>query len=340
MPRSPRLRLRGATAALVAATALIAAAGCSRNESASGDGKDGGSGKHYTVAYVPGVTQNSYFDTVKRAMDDVAKANTVTLDHQGSPNFNVADQTKVLNAVYAQRPDLLIVAPVDPVAMRAPIQRFLSAGIPVITVDQVLKNSAGIVSSIYGDGKQGGALAGAQMAKLSGGDGTVAIINVVAGVTALEDRVDGFKEALQKAAPNVKIAPVQEAGSNPSGSEAATRSLLLAYPDLKGIYGVTEVNAEGAAAALRAQNKSGKIPVIAYDGTPLEVQYLKQGLLQYLVVQQARKAGEIAMQHAVDYLNGDKSKIQKQVTLPTVGVDMSNLDKPEIQNVLYGPAIS
>lgn len=343
MPRPPRIRLRcGTTVVLSAAMVLTVTAGCSAgNGAASGSGNGGGgSGKHYTVAYVPGVTQNSYFDTIKRAMDTVAQQNNITLDYQGSPNFDASDQTTVLNAVYAQRPDLLIVAPVDPSAMRAPIQRFLSAGIPVITIDEVLNDSSGLVSSSHGDGKQGGTVAGAQMAKLTVGTGTVAIINVVAGVTALEDRVEGFKEALQKAAPNVRIAPVAEAGSNPSGSQAATRSLLLAYPDLTGIYGVTEVNAEGAAATLGAQNKTGKIPVIAYDGTPLEVDYLKQGSLQYLVVQQAKPEGELAMRYAVDYLKGDKSQIKNEVVLPTAGVDVSNVDKPEIRNILYGPAIS
>lgn len=330
-----RSRLLTALVAIVAASAALAA--CASSNGAPSASQEG---EPFTVAYVPGVTQNSYFDTVKRGMEAIAEENNVTIIHQGSPNFDPVEQTAVLNAVLAQAPDLLIVAPTDPVSMRAPIQRFLDAGIPVITVDQVLENSDGIVSSIYGDSRQGGELAGAEMAELIGGSGTVAIINVVSGVTVLDERVEGFTDALAEVAPDVTIAPVQEAGSSPSGSEAVTRSLLLAYPDLKGIYGVTEVNAEGAAAALRAQNRSGDIPVIAFDGTPLEVEYLEDGMLQYLIVQQAAKTGELAMQYAVDYLNGDTSNIEKLVTLPTVGVGENDLDDPAVQAVLYGPAIS
>ncbi|MBW9110448.1 substrate-binding domain-containing protein [Microbacterium trichothecenolyticum] len=331
------VRGRFLTAVVAVVAASVALAACTPSDAAPDASPEG---EAFTVAYVPGVTQNSYFDTVKRGMEKIAADNNITIIHQGSPNFDPVEQTAVLNAVLAQAPDLLIVAPSDPVSMRAPIERFINADIPVITVDQVLENSEGIVSSIYGDSRQGGELAGAEMAEQIDGSGTVAIINVVSGVTVLDERVEGFIDALADAAPDVTIAPVQEAGSSPSGSEAVTRSLLLAYPDLKGIYGVTEVNAEGAAAALRAQNRSGDIPVIAYDGTPLEVEYLEDGLLQYLIVQQAAKTGELAMQYAVDYLSGDTSSIEKLVTLPTVGVGADDLDDPAVQAVLYGPAIS
>ncbi len=348
MPRYNRAGRRGPIALAGAAAALTTlVAACSStptastaDASASGGGTGGaGSSQHFTVAYVPGVTLNPYFSTITRAMQDVAAQNNVTVDYQGPANFAAADQTKVLNAVFASRPDLLIISPVDPVGLRAAIQRFISAGIPVITTDAVLQDTSGIVSSIHGNSIQGGQLAGAQMAKLTGGSGTVAILNIAAGVPTLEDRVTGFTTGL-KAAPNVRLAPVTQAGGDPSGSQTATRSLLLAYPDLKGIYGVTEVNAEGAAAALAAVGKKGAIPIVGYDGTPQEVKLLRDGSVQYLVVQQAKKEGQIAMQTAIDYLRGNKSGIKKEVTLDTVGVDMTNIDQPEIQDVLYGPAIN
>ena len=303
----------------------------------SGDG-DGSTGDELTVAFVPGVTQNPYFSTIRQAMVEVGNENGIKVDYQGTPNFDPAQQTKVLDAVLAQRPDLLVLAPTDPVALRAPVERFLRAKIPVIIVDGALTDDSDLVSTIQGDGVQGGNVAGAQMAKLVGGSGTVAIINIVAGNINLDARVKGFKDALAEAAPQVKIAPIQNAGGNPSGSQAAARSLLVAYPDLKGIFGVTEVNAEGAAAALKAAGKTGTVPVIAYDATPLEVKYLESGQIQYLVAQDARGVGKQAMEYAVAYLKGDRSSIKKSVVLETKGIDLASTGSPDVKPFLYAPA--
>ncbi|MEV0070865.1 substrate-binding domain-containing protein [Amycolatopsis sp. NPDC050768] len=328
-------RWRRTFALTLSAVTAAALAACSGGTSTSDSAT-----KKFTVVYVPGVTQNPYFDTIKRSMEPGAARDGITLVHQGSPNFSATDQTRVLNAVLTQRPDLLVVAPVDPVAMRPPIQRFLSAGIPVLTVDGTLADPSGLVSQIHGNGLQGGRLAGRQMAQYTGGTGTVAIINIMAGNTSLDQRVEGFEAGLREAAPNVRIAPVNNAGGNPSGSQAAARSLLVAYPDLKGIYGVTEVNAEGAAAALTAAGRTGSVPIVAYDGTPTEVKYLRDKSLQYLVVQNAKAAGETAIRFASAYLRGDKAAVKPEVTLDAVGADLETIDHPDVKELLYGPAIN
>ncbi|WP_182481610.1 substrate-binding domain-containing protein [Nocardioides immobilis] len=302
----------------------------------NGDGNS--SGGSFTVAYVPGVTKNPYFSTIKRAMDSVAEANDITVDYQGTPNFDPTEQTNVLNAVLAQKPDLLILAPTDPVALRAPVERFLAADIPVILIDGNLENEDGIISTIQSDQEAGGRLAGERMAELTDGKGTVAVINIVSGVPSLDARVEGFTNALQDAAPDIELAPVQNAGGNPSQSQDTTRSLMVAYPDLAGVFGVTEVNAEGAAAAFKAAGKD--IPIAAYDATPLEVSYLEEGQIDFLVAQNAKRIGELAMQFAVDYLNGDEDSVERHVVLDTVGVDLENIEQPEIAEVLYGPAIN
>ncbi len=337
MKRSARpshIRRSAAVVATVALVSLVAACGSSGSSSSAGGGS---SSKQYTVAFVPGITPNPFFDTVYNGMKKEAVKDNIKVNYQGAPKYDPGDQTTVLNSVLTSRPDFLVVSPDDATALRAPIQRFISAGIPVITVNGRLKDSSGLISEIVANNLNGGEVAGDQMAKSVAGSGTVAIINITAGSLSADQRVQGFQTALTKAASKVTIAPVNNAGGTASASQTAARALLLAYPDLKGIFGVTEVNAEGAAAAVNAAGRQGQVSIIAYDGTPDEVKLLKSGDLGALIVQDADKMGGLAIQYANDYLRGKKSDIQAQVNLPNVVVTTANVDQPDIQAILYTP---
>ncbi len=324
-----------ATAALMLVGAACSSPGSDPGSGSSTDSGGGAASRQYTVTFVPGVTPNPFFDTIYRGMKEEATKVNIKVDYQGPPNFDAGAQTTVLNSVLTSHPDFLIVSPDDGSAIRPPVQRFLDAGIPVITVNGRLKDPSGLVSQITANNVNGGEVAGAQMAKFAGGSGTVAIINIAAGSLSAEQRVQGFQSALTKAAPNVTLAPVVNAGGNASASQTAARALLLAHPDLKGIFGVTEVNAEGAAAAVKAAGQGGKISIIAYDGTPAEVQLLKSGDLQSLIVQDAEKMGRTAIQYANGYLRGDKSAIQAQLNLENVLVTTENVDNPDVKAMLY-----
>jgi len=330
--------------ALAAAIALLAFAGCGSSDKSEGTASAPATSaaasttsapKDLRVAYVPGISPFPYFDTAVRGVKEAAAERGWTVDYVAVPAYDPAAQTKALNAVLAQKPDALLVSPVDPVALRAPIQRFVKAGIPVITVGGALKDPSGLVAAIITDNYQGGVIAGEGLGRLlKDKSGSVAIIGLVPGDPLFDERVQGFVDGLKKTAPNAKPLPVEYAGADPSASQTKMRALLLAHPDMIGAYGVAEVNGEGAAAAIKALGKSGEIPVATFDGSPAEVKALRDGTLQLLSVSQPYKQGRLGIELLERHLSGD-TDIPELTKIGNIEVTKENVDDPEVQQTLY-----
>jgi len=101
------------------APASATAAATSSGSAASGSASpaSSGSGKHYTIAYVPGATGVAFYDTLVAGMKAKAAALGMSVIYQGSPNFAPASQTPVVDAICTEHPSVLIVSPTDPAAM-------------------------------------------------------------------------------------------------------------------------------------------------------------------------------------------------------------------------------
>jgi ribose transport system substrate-binding protein len=321
--RSPR---RWVLAAALAAVALTAAA-CSSSSSSpgsSGGGKNS-SGKHYTIAFVPGATGVSFYDTVLAGMQAKAKSLGMTVTYQGSPDFAPSAQTPVVDGVCSKHPSVLVVAPTDPVAMAPAIDTCLNAGIPVITVDTQLTNTSRLTAEITTDNTEGGQLAGAYLGKELHGSGQIAELSLSPTATTQVDRLQAVDSVLKSSYPGVKVVTLQYTQQATSSSETTVRSILAAHPQVKAIFGVAEPNAEGAISALAAAGMTGKVLVVGWDASPAEVSLLKKGTLSATVAQQAAQEGAMAAQYAYDKVTGKTSAITFHLSLPDVLLTSANV---------------
>jgi ribose transport system substrate-binding protein len=316
---------RLALAAALAAVALIAAA-CSSSSTSPPSSTKSPSGKHYTIAFVPGATGVSFYDTVLSGMQAKAKALGMTVTYQGSPDFAPSAQTPIVDGVCTKHPSVLVIAPTDPVAMAPAINTCLNEGIPVITVDTQLTNTSRLTAEITTDNTEGGQLAGAFLGKELHGSGQIAELSLSPTATTQVDRIDAVDSVLKSSYPGVKVVTLQYTQQATSSSESIVRSILSAHPQVKGIFGVAEPNAEGAIDAIAAAGLTGKVFVVGWDASPAEVALLKKGSLSATVAQQAAQEGAMAAQDAYDKLTGKTSAITFHLSLPDVLLTSANVN--------------
>ncbi len=312
-------------AAALAAMTLTAAA-CSSSSSSS-PGSKTSSAKHYTIAFVPGATGVSFYDTVLAGMQAKAKALGMTVTYQGSPDFAPSAQTPVVDGVCSKHPSVLIVAPTDPVAMAPAIDTCLNAGIPVITVDTQLANTSRLTAEITTDNTEGGQLAGTYLGKELHGSGQIAELSLSPTATTQVDRLQAVDSVLKSSYPAIKVVTLQYTQQATSSSETTVRSILAAHPQVKAIFGVAEPNAEGAISAIAAAGLTGKVLVVGWDASPAEVSLLKKGTLSATVAQQAAEEGAMAAQDAYDKLTGKASAITFHLSLPDVLLTSANVSQ-------------
>lgn len=322
-------------AALVAAAAatVLAISGCSSGASDTPSGGSNKAGKHYKIAFIPGCTCDPYYSTETTGFQTAAKAASVTPIVQGPADFQASEQIPVLQAVVQKKPDAIVIDPTDATALAAPIEAAVAQGIPVMTTGNNVKTDK-IFTAIAASSIQGGKLGGQELIKQAPQGGEVVFVHIKPGISSIDDRDTGFKQAFQG---QTKYTVLHELyAGNDSATQAASlvSATLSSHPKLVAIFASNVITAEGAANAVQTAGKQGKIAVLGYDAGPNEVTDLRAGSLTALVSQNPYQIGQQAIANAVKYLKGDKSIPKDQPFAPLV-ITKDNLNDPKTQTALY-----
>ena len=311
---------------LVASTTLAVTAGAGTATA--------GAATKYTIAMVPGNTVDPFYITMHYGAIQEAKKLGVTLKWVGATQWEPSIQIPLVKSVLAGKPDALVICPTDVVALFNPIDQFVKAGIPVIAVDNTLKNTSILASAISSDNYQGGEAAADAIAKLAHDKGQVAIVSVEQGVSTTDLRQSGFAFEMKKY-PDMQLVALDYDMDSATTAETQTRSILLAHPDVVGIFGTNGYSVEGVGKGVDAAGLKGKVFVAGYDAEPAQVALLKQGVINILVIQNPAEEGALGVQYAYDYLTGHKSLIEKSVYLSNVVATTTNASNPKIAQYFY-----
>ena len=199
------------------------------------------------------------------------------MEHPWEPSV----QIPLVKSVLASKPDALVICPTDTVALFNPIDEFVKAGIPVIAVDNTLRNTSILTSAISSDNYQGGQAAADAIAKLAHDKGQVAVVSVEKGVSTTDLREAGFLAEMKKY-PKMQMVALDYDMDNATTAETQARSLILAHSGLVGIFGTNGYSVEGVGKGVDAAGMKGKIFVAGYDAEPAQVSLLKSGCHQHL----------------------------------------------------------
>jgi len=315
------------------ALAMFVAAGCgSSNKSSTSTSGGGSSAKGKNITLIAGVKGDQFYITMNCGAQAAAKKLGVNLNFQGPDTFAPAQQTPVVNAVAAKRPDAVLVAPTDSKAMYAPIKQLADAGSKIVLVDTTLDNAGLAVSQISSNNELGGKQAAVALGKLIGGKGKVMVVNVTPGISTTDARGKGFEEGV-KAQPGLTYIGQQYDNDDPAKAASIVKAELAKNPDLTGIFATNLFSAEGSASALREAGKLGKVKIISFDAGPKQVQDLKDGLIQGLIAQEPSSIGALGVQQAVKALTGKPTT--KVIRTGFVTVTKANINQPAVQNALY-----
>jgi ribose transport system substrate-binding protein len=290
------------------------------------------------VAFVGADLVDPYYKTLHCGAVAAAKQFNVKLSWQGTNGVDFQPELTIFNAVVQKKPQVIIVAPFSPTAFVQPVQQAMKNGIPIVTVDGSLAKKVE-VQNIRTDNLVVGGLAGDGMGKAIGGKGKVAIISFAPDIPVQADRVNGFKKVLKAKYPNVQVVAVEYGGADTGKASQKAAALLQAHPDLAGLYGTDTSDAEGAASAILAAGKRGKVKLIGYDAGPKQVKDLKSGLYDGLAAQAPYDVGYQSVKTAAQLARGQAKKGSVPYFKPTGGalVTRENVNDPAIKKFLYRP---
>ena len=295
-----------------------------------------GTGGDYRITLIPGVTGDEFYVSMECGAREAAEELGVELDVQGADTFDPTAQTPVLEAVLADPPDAILIAPTDTQALQAPIQGAVDAGVVVVLVDTTLDDPSIAASAIASDNVEGGRMAAEALAELIGEEGPVLVINVNPGISTTDQRQQGFEGGIE-AYENITYLGTEFSNNEPAQAASIVDATLAAEPELAGIFATNLFSAEGAATGIRNAGEAGAdISVVGFDAGPAQVDQLEEGLVQALIVQKPLEIGRQGVEQAVAALNGEP--VEAEISTDFVTATQENLDDEEIAPFLYRDA--
>jgi ribose transport system substrate-binding protein len=237
----------------------------------------------------------------------------------------------MLDAVAAQKPDALLVAPNDVKASAPPLKRIQDAGTKVVLVDTIVTDPSIGVSRIATDNNLGGQKAAEALQQL-GVKGKVLVISTDPGVSSVDARVDGFKT--KAAEVGLTLAGDTQYSHNNASTAAQVISAALAKdPDLAGVFATNLFTAQGVATGIKQAGKSGQVKVVGFDAGPDQIKQLEAGDVQALVAQKPFDIGKQGVEQAMAALNGQA--VTKSIETESLIVTKDNMTQPDVSKYIY-----
>jgi ribose transport system substrate-binding protein len=285
----------------------------------------------YDIALISKGFQHQFWQAVKAGADQAAADLGVTVTFEGPETESQVDrQMDMLAAALSRKPSAIGFAALDSQAATPLLQQAKDAGIPVIAFDSGVDSDIPLTTATT-DNVAAAALAADVMAELIGGEGKVAIVAHDQTSRTGIDRVEGFSNRIKEAYPNIEVVSVQYGGGDQLASTEITKSILLANPDLKGIFGANEGSVLGVANG--KQELGSNVVIIGYDSGAAQKALIESGVIAGAITQNPVGIGYQTVQAAVNALKGE--------TLPAIidtgfyYYNKDNMADPEIAAVLY-----
>ena len=257
------------------------------------------------IALVPKTLNNPYFV----AMCDAGTAAGEELGYEilinaGDAETEVDKQISIVEAFIEQGIDALILCPCDGVACVDVVNSAYDQGIPTFLVDTDAGEANDRCNYIafagtnnYEGGRTGAKWIGENV------KGKVVVLDGYAGNVSTTQRMQGFVDEIANY-PDVEVVAVEYANCEISKGMEVTENMLMAHPDLAGIFCCNDMMAIGAGQAVEAAGKRDQILICGFDGQPDASQKIIEGTIDATIAQKPATMTRLCVEMADTYLKG------------------------------------
>lgn len=244
----------------------------------------------------------------------------VATSAEGSTAKHISD----IESLIVQGVKAIIIQPYDTVALVPVVKQANRAKIPVICMDGMV--AGGEVAAWVGSNNvEAGERAARFMVEKMGGKGNIAVFWSPTH-SGFRDRYTGLEKVLAEY-PLIKVVAKHalQATDPVPETRAAMENILMANPDIGGVFSVYDMPSIGASQAIEAAKKTG-ITVVGVDGDPMAYQYIKEGRpFAATSAQSAKDMGNLAAELAMKIINGEK--VPEKTYTPVYLVTKDNVDQ-------------
>jgi len=279
--------------------------------------------------------QVSYWKAAGAGFANAASQYKVRSDFSGPQNYDPKAERDALDQAVQKKASGILLAVTDPALLKDSIDRAVTAGIPVITIDSDAPTSKRLFF-VGTNSYQAGFTGGQRLAQELKGKGNVVVFSMP-DQPNLQDRLRGYKEALAKT-PDIKITRVVDIQGDPRiAFDTATQIVGKERDEVDAFVCLEAQSGKEVAGVLNSYHITGKV-VIAMDTDQETLDLIQKGVIAATIAQKPYSMAFVGMQmldnlyhHKPSSLDKDWAKdsfapIPSFVDTGSALIDKSNVD--------------
>lgn len=270
-----------------------------------------------------------YLTAYTKGMQKVADACGITLKTMVANN-DINLQAQQVDQAINERPDLVIILPVDATAVVPLLRKMNQAGVPVIA-SNLLPAEQGMPYVLTWTGPDDWAqfrLLARRFAELMHNEGGYCVIRHMPGASPFFSRTFAPITELEKIAPKMKCLDMQATGLQAEKTQQVVQDWITRFgKDLKGIVSADDSGAQiGINQAIKNAGREDIVRVAA-GHSKVGMDFVQAGSLAAITFQSAEADGALPMKLAADWFAGTDISSRPRYSLPLKLIDQSNVSQ-------------
>lgn len=292
-------------------------------------------GKQIRVAMMPKLKGISYFNACEKGAREAARElGNVQLIYDGPLKGRVDDQIRMIDNWITQKVDVITFAANDPDAIAPTLKKARDRGIHVIGYDaDANPKSSGREFFVNQATFQAiGYELVDEMVRQVGPSASVALISSDLNAPNQKEWTKWMKKRMKEKYPKMKLVAEKYPGEDRQRAMRMTQEVLNAFPDVKGVWGISSVAFPGAADAVKQMGMKGKVAVVGLS-TPKDMRtFVKDGVVKTVILWNPVDLGYLTIYAARAVYDGTLKRGMKSFKAGRLGAV-----KVEGDQILLGP---
>jgi len=290
---------------------MVAGAGCAPKQATEAPAEEA-AGDVIEIALIVKATDSGFWQKVIEGGEgfDADNENVNVTVYGPASEADVDEQLSILENVITSGPDAIVIASNAGEGAVAALTEATEKGIVVMTVDTSIPTDV-ITTHLATDNVLGGELAAQAMVDQMNAagiplKGKVAIVAAVAGVQTIVDRDGGFIDKMAEIAPDIEVlTPVYVDNEIEKALSETEQIITREGDDLVGIYADNNHTGDGVGRAIKQAGLQDKVTVVAFDDDQEELDFLAEGVIKALIIQDQYNMGYSGCAYAVKAIQGE-----------------------------------
>lgn len=283
-----------------------------------------------SLAYIAFGLQYEYQVTLVDHVKKLAAEKGMTIQVYDGKG-DASTQTTQLLDVVSKQPDIILLNPVDATLLQGGVRKANESQIPLFMLENLPPEGEWIAYNTFDD-VAGGSAAADAVAKVTGGTGRVLEVRGAIGSGQSEKRYKGFHDQIDAKYPDITIDTLK-AEWTAENAQTLTVDAFTRDPNVAAIWAHNDEMIRGVVSALRQIDRlkqpgeDGYIPIIGFDGTPLGLQRIREGLQEADVGQNPFSMGTSIVGEMENHFAG--KPVARETLIQPVMIWKDNVDSEE-----------